>query len=100
MKIIGRSRLEEFWEADPRARSWLQRWLALAEVAEWEHLQDVRATFTSADGVRVGKKVATVFDRGQTHRLIVAIDYEQQIVVVRWFLTHADYDRGWWKGKL
>jgi hypothetical protein len=40
----------------------------------------------------------TVFNiKGNDYRLIVGIDYENQVVYYKYFLTHAEYDKNKWK---
>jgi mRNA interferase HigB len=40
----------------------------------------------------------TVFNiKGNSCRLIVSIDCEAQIIYVKYFLTHAEYDKDDWK---
>jgi mRNA interferase HigB len=35
--------------------------------------------------------------KGNRYRLIVSIDYEEQVVYYKYFLTHAEYDKEQWK---
>jgi mRNA interferase HigB len=35
--------------------------------------------------------------KGNDYRLVTYIDYERGFVVMKWFGTHADYDREGWK---
>lgn len=40
----------------------------------------------------------TVFNiKGNDYRLVTWIDYESGIVVMKWFGTHAEYDKEQWK---
>lgn len=40
----------------------------------------------------------TVFNiKGNTDRLIVRIDYKNQTIYYKYFLTHAEYDKDRWK---
>ena len=53
-------------------------------------LQDVRNSYPSAD--KVGERY--VFDiGGNRFRLIAKINFPAGIVAVRWFGTHAEYDK-------
>lgn len=40
----------------------------------------------------------TVFNiKGNKYRLIVSIDYEKQLVYIKYILPHAEYDKEDWK---
>jgi len=80
----------------------LDSWYRIAKRARWGSLEDVRRTYRHADGVVVGKgnqkRVYTVFNiGGNDFRLITEIFYDDETVLVRHVLTHAEYDKGAWK---
>ena len=102
VRIIKEARLKEYWHVHERAKSPLERWRDATLEAEWKSFPDVRKTFGSADNVRVSdEKPAVVFNIGGNNwRLITVIHYNTQIVYVRKFMTHAEYDKGRWKENL
>jgi mRNA interferase HigB len=72
----------------------LDNWYKLASQASWQTLIDVQSLFPTAEAV----ENFTVFNiRGNRYRLIVAIDYERQIIYIKYVLTHAEYDKEKWK---
>jgi len=74
--------------------STLAIWRTATAAAKWGNLAQLKADFPSADYVAP----FTVFNlKGNRYRLIVLIDYAEQIVVVRDVLTHASYSKGKWK---
>jgi mRNA interferase HigB len=85
----------------PRAQPGLDGWLSVASDADWSSIIEVRTVFPQADAATVDSgRTVTVFNiGGNNYRLIVAIHYNTQKVFVREFLTHAEYDRGAWKGR-
>jgi mRNA interferase HigB len=94
MHIISRKSLLEFSQLHANAYTPLDDWYRSAKAAEWKNLSEVRQFYPSADPV--GN--FTVFNiKGNTYRLIVSIDYECQIVYVKYVLTHAEYDKEKWK---
>lgn len=65
-------------------------------------MQEVRQTYPHADGIGLGKGdqkgVYTVFNMGgNDFRLITEIFYDDQTVLIRHLLTHAEYDKEGWK---
>lgn len=97
--MISLKPLNEFWHHHPDAEGALRLWYKTAISAEWTNLQDVRRTYSHADGVRTaGGDVLTVFNIcGNKYRLIARIRYDYQLINVRAVLTHTEYDEGKWK---
>jgi mRNA interferase HigB len=95
MHVISRKRLREFWDQYDDAKERLARWFKLAENAEWTNFSDLRADFPSADLV---EQFTVVNIGGNKYRFVLEIFFRDQVVLVRHVLTHADYDKGKWKG--
>ena len=96
MHVISESRLKEFWEKYPDAKTSLRSWYKKATIAQWSNLAEVKAVFSSAD--IVGN--FTVFNiRGNNYRLITFIDYEYRPkkFFIRSVLTREEYDENKWK---
>ena len=94
MHVISRKRLLEATRRHTDLLVPLDVWYRVAKKATWKSLQELRATFPSADAV--GQY--TVFNlKGNSYRLVVEINYRSQRLFVRHVLTHAEYDRGAWK---
>ena len=72
----------------------IQDWYSNVREAEWKTLEDVRQMYREAESV--GN--FTVFNiKGNAYRLIVDIDYEDSTIYYKYFLTHAEYDKNYWK---
>jgi mRNA interferase HigB len=67
--------------------------------ADWSDLQDVRRTYSHADGIRTESgDLLTVFNiGGNKYRLIARIRYDYELINVRAVLTHEEYDESRWK---
>jgi len=95
MRVISRRALREFAKRHPDAELPLDAWFRIASAAHWRSLEDVRHIYPHAD--LVGQY--TVFNiKGNTYRLITVIRYAPAIIYIRKVMTHADYDKGNWKG--
>ena len=98
MHIITRKRLVEAATKHSGIAAQLDSWYRTAKNAQWETLQEVRKTYSHADGVSVGERTYTVFNiSGNSFRLVTEIYYENQTILIRHVLTHAEYDKGGWK---
>ena len=98
MHVISRKKLREIVQEHGGIASQLDSWYRTAKSAKWQSIMDVRGTYSHADAVRIGERVYTVFNiAGNSFRLIAEIFYEDQTILVRHVLTHAEYDKGDWK---
>jgi len=78
----------------PDVKNQIDSWNETVKKAEWQNLENVRNIYRDAEAV--GN--FTVFNiKGNKYRLIVGINYEQQIIFYKYFLTHAEYDKDKWK---
>jgi mRNA interferase HigB len=102
MRIISLKTLRAFWVRYPQAQQPLRIWYKTTGAAQWRNFVEVRATFGSADAVRVASgNTVVVFDiGGNKYRLIAAIHYNTERVYALMVLSHAEYDRNAWRDQL
>lgn len=94
MHVISRKALLEFCKHHDDSRVALDDWYRIVSKAKWQHINDVKSVYPSADAV--GK--FTVFNiRGNKYRLIASISHKTQDVYIKYVLTHTEYDSGSWK---
>ncbi|ELS04575.1 hypothetical protein Xen7305DRAFT_00043100 [Xenococcus sp. PCC 7305] len=94
MHIISIKKLRLFWLKHPNAEVSLRYWYKLTAQHRWKNFNDICQTFPSASQVRN----FVVFNiGGNNFRLISYIDYQNNKVFIRAVLTHAEYDREYWK---
>jgi mRNA interferase HigB len=95
MRVISHRKLREFYEGHPDSQVSLEQWFTAVEEADWKTFADLRQTARSADIY----KNCVVFDiGGNKYRLIAWVNYRRHTVYVREILTHAEYNKGKWKG--
>ena len=98
MHIISRKRLLEAAREHSGIGAQLESWYRTAKKAQWKDLEEIRRTYSHADGVSAGERVYTVFNiSGNSFRLVAEIFYDDQTILIRDVLTHARYDKGSWK---
>ncbi|MCF2150749.1 type II toxin-antitoxin system HigB family toxin [Desmonostoc muscorum LEGE 12446] len=94
MHLIAIRNLRTDASQHPDVKKQIDNWYTTLKKAEWQNLEDVRQIYRDAEAV--GN--FTVFNiKGNDYRLIVGIDYEDQTVYYKYFLTHSEYDKGNWK---
>jgi len=97
VRVIARSTLREFVEslhgtkACASVKSALDAWFHEAQCAAWKSPAEVKAAYSNASIVGGGRVVFNI--KGNDYRLVVAIDYERQVIFIKWIGTHAEYDK-------
>jgi mRNA interferase HigB len=91
VRIISRRKLKEFWERHPDARQSLQAWHDDAKHAVWKTPSDIKDVYRNASFIADNRVVFNI--KGNSYRLVAAIQYEHGIVFIRFVGTHREYDR-------
>lgn len=91
MRIIALRTLREYWTSHADAEDALRAWYADAKQAEWKSPAEIRVTYANASFLAHNRVVFNI--RGNTYRLIVAVNYSVGIVYIRFVGTHAEYDK-------
>ena len=90
MRIISRRTLREFWAKHADAEQSLKAWYANVKRADWKTPSDVKATYRNASFVENNRVVFNI--KGNSYRLVAAINYQYGIVYIRFVGTHQAYD--------
>lgn len=73
------------------ARSQFQAWLGILDRAQWHNPEDAKASYPKASILKGGRVVFNI--KGNDYRLVARIQYQAGLVEIRFFGTHAEYDR-------
>lgn len=96
MRIIARRTLRDFVSvrASQRDRAALKAaldaWFREVSRARWRSGAEVKRLYATASIVSADRVVFNI--RGNSYRLVAAVDYEKGIVWIKWLGTHRDYD--------
>jgi mRNA interferase HigB len=97
VRVIARRTLNEFSESlrgrkDYKAvKAALDAWFHEAQASVWKTPAGVKKSYGNASIVGEDR---VIFDiKGNDYRLIAAIDYQRQIVFIKWLGTHKESDR-------
>jgi mRNA interferase HigB len=94
MHLISIRNLRTIAAQYPDSIKQIEDWYTTVKQSNWQSLADIRQIYRDTDVV--GNFV--VFNiKGNNYRLIVGIDYVDQTVYFKYFLTHAEYDKDKWK---
>lgn len=69
----------------------LDAWFAEAAKATWRSPAELKAQYSSASIISSDRVVFNI--KGNDYRLIVAINYHYQVLLIKWLGTHKEYDQ-------
>lgn len=92
MRVITKGALQAYWSRPGRedAEDALRAWHAEARKAAWKTPADIKAKYRSASFVADNRVVFNI--AGNKHRLVVHVNYELEVILVKFVGTHAEYD--------
>ena len=90
MRIIARKTLREFWQQYPDSEQQLRAWFAEAGDADWKTPNELKEQYRTASILTEGRAVFNIC--GNRYRLVVWINYELQIIYIKFIGTHKEYD--------
>jgi mRNA interferase HigB len=94
MHLISAGKLKEASAVHSGVDKVIKSFYKKVEKSTWQNLIDVQQDYRDAEAVGS----FTVFNiKGNRYRLILDIDYEEQVAYFKYFLTHAEYDKEQWK---
>jgi mRNA interferase HigB len=91
VRVIKRKTLQESWTKYRDAEGPLKAWFAEAIAADWTSPEEVRVQYRTASIVGDERVVFNI--KGNKYRLVVAVNYRAHLVFIKFFGTHAEYDR-------
>ncbi len=91
MRIISKKTLREFWEKHKDSEQQLKSWFQETNSVEWKNPKQIKKEYPSASFLANNRIVFNI--KGNKYRLIVKINYDHNILWVRFIGTHAEYDK-------
>ncbi len=91
MRVISKKMLREFWEKNSDAQQSLQAWFNDARKSNWRRPADIKKNYKTASILPDNRIVFNI--KGNTYRLVVAINYAYETVYIRFIGHHSDYDK-------
>ncbi len=96
MRVIARSTLVRFVQSRVERKlqagvlAHLDVWHADALRAKWKTSAELKQQYRSASIISAERVVFNI--KGNDYRLIVAINYRYQVLLIKWLGTHKEYD--------
>lgn len=91
MRIIAKKVLRDFWELHPDCEQQLKAWYQETSNAVWKGPALIKKEYPSASFLIDNRVVFNI--KGNHYRLIIKINYDYQMIWIRFIGTHAEYDK-------
>jgi mRNA interferase HigB len=91
MRVIAKKILREFWEVHSDCEEQLKSWYRETCRAKWTKPNEIKLEYPSASILSDNRIVFNI--KGNNYRIIVKINFEYEMVWIRFVGTHAEYDK-------
>ena len=97
VRVIARGTLNQFvrnrvnGKLQTMVKAHLDAWYAEAARATWKNSAELKQQYRSASIVSSERVVFNI--KGNEYRLVVAINYPHQVLLIVWLGTHKEYDK-------
>ncbi len=91
LRVIAKKILRDFWEMHADCEQQLKSWFQEASKAEWKNPNEIKLDYPSASILNDNRVVFNI--KGNNYRLIVKLNYDYQMIWIRFIGTHAEYDK-------
>jgi len=91
MRVIAKKTLVDFWRTHPDSEQPLKAWHTKAKLAEWKNSNDIKNDYRNASFIANNRVVFNI--KGNTYRLVAAINYAFDVIYIRFVGKHQDYDK-------
>jgi mRNA interferase HigB len=91
LRVIAKKVLRDFWEIHADCEQQLKSWFQEASNAQWKNPNEIKLDFPSASILNDNRVVFNI--KGNHYRLIVKLNYDYQMIWIRFIGTHAAYDK-------
>ena len=91
MRIIAKGTLKKFWLKHKDCEEQLKSWYNEVSKINWDSPNELKKEYPSASILEDNKIVFNI--NGNNYRLIVKINYEYNIIWIKFIGTHGEYDK-------
>ena len=91
MRVIAKKTINAYRACYPEADGALKAWVSIIESRNFQHFPDLKEFFQTADLIKNDRVVFNI--KGNQFRLIAAVDFKFNVVYIKWFGKHKDYDK-------
>ena len=91
MRVIAKKILREFWNKHKDCEQQLKSWFQEAASSKWKNSNEIKLEYPTASIIGDNRIVFNI--KGNTYRLIIKINFDYQMIWIRFIGTHSEYDK-------
>ena len=91
MRVIAKKTLRDFWKKHKDCEQQLKSWYQEVSNTEWKNSNEIKLEYPTASIIGNNRVVFNI--KGNTYRLIIKINFDYQIIWIRFIGTHTEYDK-------
>jgi mRNA interferase HigB len=91
LRVIAKKVLKEFWQKHSDCEQQLKSWYQESTKSNWKNSNDIKREYPTASFLPDNRVVFNI--KGNHYRLIIKLNYEYQILWIRFIGTHAECDK-------
>jgi len=91
LRVIAKKILREFWKKHNDCEQQLKAWFREVSKAEWANPNEIKAEYPSASIIGNDRIVFNI--KGNSYRLIARINFDYQMIWIRFIGTYTEYDK-------
>ncbi len=91
MRVIAKKTLKEYFEKNAESKQPLLIWYKEVNIGKWKNHNEMKETFSSLSIIPNERIVFNI--KGNKYRIVAKVNYDYQIIWIRFVGTHAEYDK-------
>ncbi|MDQ8003942.1 MAG: type II toxin-antitoxin system HigB family toxin [Pedobacter sp.] len=91
LRVIAKKILRDFWLNHADCEQQLKSWYKEADKAKWTNFNELKIDYPSASILSDNRVCFNI--KGNSYRLIVRVNFDYQMMWIRFIGTHAEYDK-------
>ncbi|MBX2887797.1 MAG: type II toxin-antitoxin system HigB family toxin [Ferruginibacter sp.] len=91
MRVIAKKILRNFWTKHPDCSEQLKAWYQEADKSIWKSPKQIKKDYPTSSFLANNRVVFNI--KGNRYRLVVRINYDYQMIWIRFIGTHSEYDK-------
>ena len=91
MRVIAKKTLKEYFEKNAESKQPLLIWFKEVNNGKWKNHNEMKETFSSLSIIPNERIVFNI--KGNKYRIVAKVNYDYQIIWIRFVGTHAEYDK-------